>query len=478
MLPCIAHRSILPRFTAGAVAVLSAVIAPLSSGQSRATPIRHAGTYHVLTGTWTRPAGVSIDGLTEGLAGLDTIYSNTAVSGYYLAFNATGSSNAGGTTYDEGGLPGTTNPDHGMHPAARDEYCIKGFQIGYCDTNSAGTSGWELSFYDRYSLPFHHVTPNTTITVTNLPANGCWTVDIDLSGGLEFSMGADGGAAFPGWDGDPDEDRFSWSLHYAGSDGSNPAGFLISGHPNATDSSWTAPGELPLDATGTIFHPQLACAPGQPGYGSTGYLGRDQVYIEEPLTGGIFGQNFGSTLGTYIAANDCSGGVGNQPFASFHMELYSDGSSCPGPTIHGQHCSSTINSTGETGQLQVFGSAQPSEDRVELRASRLPTQAVGFFITSQTPGSVVFPGGSVGRLCLAGEIGRFSGPGQVKSTGTGSTLSLDTEASEWTLSAIPTPTGTYAAMVGASTYFQLWHRDVENSVPVSNFSNGARVNWQ
>jgi hypothetical protein len=449
-------------------------LAPECLAQTSATSVRHAGTYHVSSGTWTRSAPHS----SADFAGADTVYSNTASTGYFLPFNSTGTSNAGGWTYDEGGLPGPSNPDHGSSLAARDEYCITGLQIGYCDNNPAGTSGWELSFYEGYTQPLLVDSPNATITVTGLPADGCWTVNLDLSGGQEFTMGADGGASNPGWDGVLAEDRFSWSVHYAGSDGSRFAGFMLSGHPGATDASWSVPADVPTDATGTIFAPAIRCAPGQPGYGTTGYLGRDQIYFEEPPTGGIYGTNFGSTLGTYRNQGNCTDGVGREPFASFHLELYSLAGGCAGQGIHETHCVSFPNSTGDVGLLELFGSARAADDSVELRASRLPVQVVGYFITSQAEGSVANPAGSSGKLCLGGQIGRLLGPGQIKSTGAGSAIALDTALGEWTLGAIPTPTSAYAAAAGLTSHFQLWHRDSNAGVPTSNFSNGARITWE
>ena len=95
-------------------------------------PLRHAGIYHVATGTWTR------GGATASF-GPDVIYNATAPSGYF------GTGWEGDEGIDEGILPSLSNP---KFAAPQDAYRIDGFEFAYCST---GTSvDWSHNFYDSY----------------------------------------------------------------------------------------------------------------------------------------------------------------------------------------------------------------------------------------------------------------------------------------------------------------------------------------
>lgn len=78
-----------------------------------------------------------------------------------------------------------------------------------------------------------------------------------------------------------------------------------------------------------------------------------------------------------------------------------------------------------------------------------------------------------GVLCVGGQIGRYSGPGQIKNSGATGSFSLLLN-----LNQIPTPTGFVVAVVGQTRYFQTWHRDSVGGAAVSNFTNGLNVTFQ
>ena len=66
-----------------------------------------------------------------------------------------------------------------------------------------------------------------------------------------------------------------------------------------------------------------------------------------------------------------------------------------------------------------MGSAVVAANSLALTADSLPLNAFGFFLVSQTQGTVPNPGGSQGNLCLGGQIARFSKQiGATSSTGT------------------------------------------------------------
>jgi len=107
-----------------------------------------------------------------------------------------------------------------------------------------------------------------------------------------------------------------------------------------------------------------------------------------------------------------------------------------------------------------------------LRASDLSLNSFGFFLTSRTQGFVMNPGGSAGNLCLAGAIGRYVGPCQIKNSGTSGAFELTIN-----LTATPTPTGLVQIQPGETWNFQTWHRDAVGGAATSNFTRGRSVQF-
>jgi hypothetical protein len=131
-----------------------------------------------------------------------------------------------------------------------------------------------------------------------------------------------------------------------------------------------------------------------------------------------------------------------------------------------------VNSTGNSGTIRGTGSAIVANNDLTLVAEDLPTNAFGYFLTSMTQGLVPQPGGSLGVLCLGGNIGRYTGPGQIQNSGmTGSfDLLLD-------LTQTPTPTGFVSVAAGETWNFQAWHRDSVGGAAVSNFTDALEVDF-
>ncbi len=415
---------------------------------------KYGGTYHAATGTWTRRS-------TQARAvGSDIIYSNTAASSYFSTAGGAGGFAPLSTNFDEGVIPSTANTSTFPTAPDRDVYNINGFQINYCDFGAADSGGWEISFYESYTPCTNNPTPTATITSMGLPAGGgCWVIDIDLTGGQEFLFAGDGGDGFQD---DPNLDSFGWSFKYAGTDGSGAAGHFLSGDPGSTDPNW-APGMLPPDGTGTYYGGPSPCPSG-----TTGLMTQDFWWLEDP-TGSNSNCFF---FGGYSNNNGC--GSNFNPLASWHFEIYAEGLAT---SIGTNYCPSTPNSTGVMTELTASGSDVALDDNVCLLATNLVPGAVGFFITSETQGFVMNPGGSNGNLCVVGEVGRFlQNIQQFKTADAAGTMSLDTSIGEWSLTNIPTavPPLFYSATAGMTTNFQLWHRDIGGS----NFSNGLSISWQ
>jgi hypothetical protein len=141
-------------------------------------------------------------------------------------------------------------------------------------------------------------------------------------------------------------------------------------------------------------------------------------------------------------------------------------------TVGTNYCTANMNSTGQTGLLTGTGSASVAANNLTLEASRLPNNAFGYFLTSTTQAVTPNPGNSQGILCIGGQIGRYTGPGQIKNTGMTGSFSLLID-----LTQVPTPTGFVAAVVGETRNFTTWHRDV-GTTATSNFTNGLSVTFQ
>ena len=136
------------------------------------------------------------------------------------------------------------------------------------------------------------------------------------------------------------------------------------------------------------------------------------------------------------------------------------------------YCTANPNSTGQTSLISGAGSASIASNNLTLEASRLPNNAFGYFLTSLTQASTPNPGGSQGVLCLGGSIGRYTGPGQIKNSGTTGEFSLLVN-----LTQIPTPTGFVTAVAGQTRNFQTWHRDAVAGSATSNFTDGLAVTF-
>ena len=109
-----------------------------------------------------------------------------------------------------------------------------------------------------------------------------------------------------------------------------------------------------------------------------------------------------------------------------------------------------------------------ADNDVTLVASDVPTSQFGFFLASLNQGFVANPGGSDGNLCLGGQIGRFTAPGQIVIADAMGQLTLPID-----LNAIPTPTGSTAVAPGDNYNFQAWYRDGA----ASNLTDGYTVTF-
>lgn len=136
------------------------------------------------------------------------------------------------------------------------------------------------------------------------------------------------------------------------------------------------------------------------------------------------------------------------------------------------YCQAAPNSTGVAATISAIGTPIVANNDVTLRAAGLPMNQFGTFLTSQMQGFLPGTGGtSNGNLCVAGQIGRFSNPGQILSSGTSGVIVLPID-----LMQIPQGSGFVSISPGEDWYYQAWFRD-----PVgvgSNFTDGLEINYQ
>ena len=174
---------------------------------------------------------------------------------------------------------------------------------------------WTFVFFDSYQPCDLIVLPakcqhqaGGPILVPGTPgASACWTVTVDLSGGAELSMLADGGPCAPDHDGDQGSqweslDHFGWAAVWTTPDGKT-TGPLLSGY----DPQWAPSGE------GTCYLPGLTCSSGPTGFGALDIFGSE-----------IPGYEGCRWFGGYTNKQGCASSKINNPGAQFHLQLFTD----------------------------------------------------------------------------------------------------------------------------------------------------------
>lgn len=139
--------------------------------------------------------------------------------------------------------------------------------------------------------------------------------------------------------------------------------------------------------------------------------------------------------------------------------------------ISSPYCPQAVqNSAGAFAEVSMFGSDNVLDDDLTARMSGLPARTSVLLIASVDAGATANPAGSLGTLCLAGSIGRFTNILTASAMGTAD-LAVD-------LDAIPQGGGFAMIQPGETWNFQGWYRDVANGQPVSNFTGAVSVTFQ
>jgi hypothetical protein len=414
-------------------------------------PVKDAGTYHVATGTWTR-------GAQQSNISPDYIYRNDYNSGYF------GTGWEGCWTIDEIILPGTGSPKGG----SQDAYNVDGFDFSYC-SQSAAPIDFYFGYWNSYQACEDPTSPatcldeNTTgFLVAGLPSGGgCWIVTLDLAGGYEVCLSADGGVCAPGYDGggqglDGAGLGFGWTT----TDGGITGPFL-NGDPN-----WIPAGD------GTCYNPGFgnACFQTQASglgiqdlFSITNYdFGGAGVFTACGLGNGCY------FFGGYTNNNGC-GTASNTPIGQFGINLFADCNAACGD-VFTEYCDESQN-PNNIANIGVSGNSLSGPDII-VSASGV-NGPFGYLLVSASNGTVSNPPGAKGDLCLVGTtIGRYvkdiqPGPG---------TISTNLNTNNTTGSGYNLPStigGSYAA--NATWNFQYWHRQPMGA-PAS-FSSAASVTF-
>jgi len=415
-------------------------------GAAKATsPIRDAGTYHLATGTWTRRS-------TTLATSPDAIYRNDAPTGYFLY------GWEGCWSVDEIMLPGPGNP----YAGSQDAYRIDGLEFAYCKQGS-GTVDWYLGFYDGYTPCDDPAAPSNCISellpqpyvVPGLPGgSACWIVTVDLSGGLEVCMQADGGGCDPGYQGsglglDHGGIGFAWKT----SDGG------VAGPLRAGEYCWIPPGE------GTCYRPGFtSCVPYATGLGMMDLfaISDHNGFTDCHVGNGCYW--FGGTG----CASFC-GAINGNALIQFHFVLFADcATTCAGnPTL--VYCDETHdpNNAADVG----ISTSDSSSSSIELLLAQAPPGMFAYPLVGDGTGVVADPPGAKGSLCVAGGacLGRYDKDVQTIASDGTARVDLKNAASQ--------PCGGAVQIVpGAVWNFQYWHRQPMGQA--STFSSAIQVKFQ
>lgn len=140
------------------------------------------------------------------------------------------------------------------------------------------------------------------------------------------------------------------------------------------------------------------------------------------------------------------------------------------PFIGTNYCSAVANSTGLGASMSALGSTDSAQNNVTLLCDALPANQFGLFVVSRSQGFVPNPGGSLGNLCLGGNLGRYN---QVQNSGALGEVTFAVD-----LTAVPQGSQFVPTLPGDTWNFTYWYRDVVGGGAVSNFADGLSIDFQ
>jgi len=369
-------------------------------------PIRHAGVYHVATGTWTRGASL------EAAVRPSVVYDNTCAPVYWAP---QGHGPFSERWQHRSRVPSPSGPSTPsiQYPTGYDEapgcatsYFIDGFEIAYC-SSATHAFGYRLEFAQHYDTCATAMLADVVLDLAALPggsaagAQRCWVVDVDLQGsGQSFVLTADGDGTYTG-PSTAEQFGCAWTMTDPTITLSDQTGPIIAG-----DFTWTGgPHSGPLapcrGTDGTIWGSSL----GAPGTG----MASNNFFRADPPTPLEYGC-------TYFGGN---------PHADFFLKLFSSDTcppsamipyctpgrggvrACPcgnPPTGPHRGCDNYAGTGGA--ELAASGAASLANDTLVFTASgeRPTALSVVFQGTSSLNSGVV---SGQGVRCIAGRLKRL-----------------------------------------------------------------------
>ena len=398
--------------------------------------VKDAGIYHVATGTWTRNNS-------SANLGPDIIYRNDHASGYF------GTGWEAATGVDEGILPGTGNPFAG----SQDAYEINGISFSYCANGAGPTITWDLELFDSYvpcddpDLPANCINSAWAMTFANLPANsGCWLVTLDLAGGSEACVEADGGNCAPGYQGGGlGLDSFGFGQTW--NNGGVIAGPILSGNPN-----WAPRGD------GTCYQPNMTCAAGATGLGDEDFFG-----IGTPLNGCFWFGGYVNTNGCGLSSQGPNGSMNHTLFADCTVTAICD------PTCESISCDETLD-VNNIADATVSGDCDTTDGSLVYSVSNGFAGQFTYPLISLSSGAVTNPPNALGTLCVSGQIGRYVK--DVAKFDSNGGYKMDLMNTLTSGSQVPLIGG---GLPGSTWNMQSWHRDGQNPARFSSLTTFGPV---
>ncbi|MCP3980274.1 MAG: hypothetical protein GY716_13295, partial [bacterium] len=147
---------------------------------------------------------------------------------------------------------------------------------------------------------------------------------------------------------------------------------------------------------GSIWRNVEVVGPGGPGT-SGGWIFHDFRVLDIP------GMSLTNQVQVRFVASDL--GSGSIVEAGVDDLGIVDATVCDG--IGTAYCPAVVNSSGNAAEISATGSIAVADNDVTLATTGMPPGEFGYYLTSQTQGLVMQPGGSSGNLCLGGTIGRY-----------------------------------------------------------------------
>jgi hypothetical protein len=381
-------------------------------------PVRHAGTFHVATGTWTRKSSLA------NLVGPDVVYNNTCAAAYFSR------QQYGEKWQHRSCLPSPTHPTvpSAYYPQRNDEapgcatsYTIDGFEFAYCSSAGLGTPNhidYLFEFADSYTdCADLDMVATASILLTGLPggtttgSQNCWIIDVDLAGsGQSFVLQADGDGTYSG---PSTNEQFGWSL---GPASANVTLATFTGPIIAGDYTWTG---------GWVSGVLTPCT------GTDGTLWDSPVSLIEEGTGMASNDFFRATGNASLPNGPGCYSYGRNPHADFWLKLFGD-AGCAQPmtslctpgvagvipcpcqnanTAYDSGCGNFVFDSGAS--LSANGTPSLSADTLRFATQHEWPEATSALLqgTSVIPGGVVYGqgvrcvAGSLARLYVAGAVG-------------------------------------------------------------------------